>query len=270
MWLKHFKGYTYKIVKTINRPSNHYAIVDSSLDKEELLKSHPEFKLTPFEGLYLYEGSVAPKRHSLYKEGKAVSISPAEHYLLTVLDLDVLRKIAMYSETYNNIHLDLKALLSSRYQMDVISGSPESYYTVKKDIEKYRLKNVNLYEANHSSIITCLSEKVHTFFVLPANSNFAEFRKSPDYFNRIDVGELDGFIANQKKSLLDASDFVEDGGNLVYMVPTMNKKETAQIVDEFLKEKQSFTLVEQKQFLPFDKYDSSLFIAIFKKEVSND
>ena len=271
MWMKHFKGYTYKIVRTINRPSNHYSIINKSLiTKEELENKYPEFKKTTFDGLYLYEGNIAPKRHPLYKEGKVVSISPAEFYLLSKLDLDVIRNIALYSECYNTLHLQLMSLLSNRYQMDVISGASESFFSVKKDIETYKLNNVRIYETGHSSIITCLSNKVGNFFVMPKSSNFAEFRKSPDYFNRLNQDDLDDFIANQSASLLSAADFVEDNGNLIYIVPTMDKKESVQISEEFLKNRKDFVLVEQKQFLPFDKYDSTLFIAIFRKEVRND
>lgn len=270
MWMKHFKGYTYKIVKSINRPANHYAIVNSSLLKKEEVANYPELQATQFDGLYLYNGNVAPKRHSLFKDGKLVTISPAEYYLLSKLDLDVIRKIGFYSETFNELHLQLMAMLSPNYHMDIIAGTAEAYYQAKKDLEKYHLNGVNLYDTGHTSIITCLSDKVSNFFVAPKNTDFAEFRKSPDYFNRIDSNVLDGYIANQKAALISASDFVEDGGNLIYLVTTMNKKETVQIVDDFLKEKADFTLVEQKQFLPFDKYDSTLFIAIFKKEVAND
>ena len=270
MWMKHFKGYTYKIVKSINKPANHYAIVNNNLMKPEELKEHTELKPTQFDGLYLYDGNVAPKRHSLFKEGKLVTISPALYYLLTKLDLDVIRKIGFYSETFNELHLQLMAMLSVNYHMDIIAGTAEAYFQTKKDIEQYKLNGVNLYDTGHSSIITCMSDKVHNFFVAPKNTDFAEFRKTPDYFNRVDQNLLDGYIANQKGALLSASDFVEDGGNLIYLVPTMNKKETVQIIDDFLKEKSGFTLVEQKQFLPFDKYDSTLFIAILRKEGSND
>ena len=270
MWMKHFKGYTYKIVKSINKPANHYAIVNETLLKKEELIKFPELQPTQFEGLYLYNGNVAPKRHSLFKEGKIVSISPAEFYLLSKLDLDVIRKVGFYSETFNELHLQLMAMLSPNYHMDIIAGSAEAYYQAKKDIETYKLNGVNLYNTGHSSIITCLSDKVYNFFVAPKNTDFAEFRKTPDYFNRVDSGALDEYLKNQKAALISASDFVEDGGNLIYMVPTMNKKETVQIIDDFLKEKEGFTLAEQKQFLPFDKYDSTLFIAILRKEGSND
>lgn len=270
MWMKHFKGYTYKIVKSINKPANHYAIVNESLLKKEELVNYPELQPTQFDGLYLYNGKVAPKRHSLFKEGKIVTISPAEFYLLSKLDLDVIRKIGFYSETFNELHLQLMAKLSVNYHMDIIAGSAEAYYQTKKDIEQYHLNGVNLYDTGHTSIITCMSDKVTNFFVMPKNTDFSEFRKSPDYFNRVDAGLLDGYISNQKATLVSASDFVEDGGNLIYMVSTMNKKETVQIIDDFLREKEGFTLIEQKQFLPFDKYDSTLFIAILRKEGSND
>ena len=271
MWMKHFKGYTYKIVKSINKPANHYAIINQSVaKKEDVLAKHPEIEPTQFDGLYLYNGHVAPKRHSLFQDGTMVTISPAEFYLLSKLDLDVIRKIGFYSETFNETHLQLMALLSNNYHMDIIAGTAEAYFPVKKDIENYHLNNVNLYDTGHSSIITCLSEKVHNFIVAPKNTCFAEFRKTPDYFNRVDPGVLDSYIANQKGALISASDFVEDGGNLIYMVSTMNKKETVQIIEDFLNEKKDFTLVEQKQFLPFDKYDSTLFIAILRKEGSND
>ena len=270
MWMKHFKGYTYKIVKSINRPANHYAIVNSGLLKPEEVAKYPELEATQFDGLYLYNGNVAPKRHSLFKDGKLVTITPAEHYLLSKLDLDVIRKIAFYSETFNELHLQLMAMLSANYHMDIIAGTAEAYYQTKKDLEKYRLNGVNLYDTGHTSIITCLSDKVSNFFVAPKNTEFAEFRKSPDYFNRVDANALDGYLSNQLASLISASDFVEDGGNLIYMVPTMNKKETVQIIDDFLKEKTDYKLVEARQFLPFDKYDSTLFIAILRKEGSND
>lgn len=270
MWMKHFKGYTYKIVKSINRPANHYAIVNSTLLKPEEVAKYPELQATQFDGLYLYNGNVAPKRHSLFKDGKLVTITPAEHYLLSKLDLDVIRKIAFYSETFNELHLQLMAMLSTNYHMDIIAGTAEAYYQTKKDLETYHLNGVNLYDTGHTSIITCLSDKVSNFFVAPKNTVFAEFRKSPDYFNRVDANALDGYLSNQLASLISASDFVEDGGNLIYVVPTMNKKETVQIIDDFLKEKNDYTLVEARQFLPFDKYDSTLFIAILRKEGLND
>ena len=106
--------------------------------------------------------------------------------------------------------------------------------------------------------------------VYPANSNFDEFRKSPDYFNRVKQEKLDEYIANQKKSLDDASEFIEDNGLLIYAVTTMNKKESVQVIEDFLASHKDFELMEQKQFLPFDKFDSTFYYAILRKGQSND
>ena len=269
MWMKHFKGYTYKIVKSVNKPANHYLIKNINLPQTEL-DNNPDFVPSMFDGLYCYQGKVGPMRHSLIRSGKMVQITPAEYYLYSKLDLDVLRKIALYSEVQTSLPLQLEAMLSNKYSMDIIAGSSEAYYPCKKEIESRNLNKVNIYQTGHSSIITCLSEKVHTFFVMPANTNFDELRKSPDYFNRIKQDALDGYLANQKLALHDASEFVEDGGQLVYVVSTMNKKETAQITDEFLKNHPDFALEEQKQFLPFDKYDSTYYFALFRKGNVND
>ena len=271
MWMSHFKGYTFKIVKSINRPSNHYAIMSSEVENtEELLKKHPEIVQSDFEGLYHYNGNVPPARHSLFKERKMVLMTPAEHYLLEKLDLDVLRRVAIYSEINSRLHAQLIGLVNKRMKIDIIAGTAEAYYPAKKDIELANIVNTDIYEANHSSIITCLSENVHTFFVMPSNSNFAEFRKAPDYFNRVEQSSLDGLIANQLEALKSAAPFVEENGQLIYMVPTMDKKETIQIVEKFLQLHPNYVLVEQKQFLPFDKYDSTLFIAILRNEGSHD
>ena len=271
IWMKHYKGYTFKICRSISKPSSKFVLVNKHLmNEEEINKNKETIVPSSFEGLYEYHGKVSPTHHSLARKGKIVSISPAEHYVLSKLDLDVLRNIALYSEVSNNLHLQLMALLSNHLRMDVMAGASEAYYQVKKDIDNFGLNKVNLYECGHSSIITCLSEKVHNFFVMPANSNFAEFRKSPDYFNRVDSSLLDNYIANQKASLHSASEFVEHNGCLIYMVTTMNKKETIQIVDEFLNEHKDYVLVEQRQFLPCDKYDSSLFMAILRNEGLDD
>ncbi len=269
MWLKHFKGYTYKIVKSLNKISNHYAIMDNRQINEETLLSHKDFEKTEFDSLYKYNGKVSQSHYSLYKEGKIAGISPAEFYLLNKLDLDVVRPIAFYTEKHNNLHLQLMCKLSKSYHMEVIAGEDESYYPIKKDIETYSLNNVNVYQAKHSSIITCLSEKVSNFFVLPGNSYFEGFRKSPDYFLHVNQENLDGYIENQLSSLEDAGEFVEDGGALIYMVPTMDKKETTSIISRFLEKHTEYQLEEQKQFLPFDKYDSVFYFAILRKALND-
>lgn len=269
MWMKHFKGYTYKIVKSINKPKNHYAFADINNYSNEELEKNNDFVKTAFEGLYKYQGNVPPMIYSLFREKKVVLTNPAEYYLLNKLDIDLIRRIGIYVEGNTDLLPQLIGKLSTNLQADIIAGDDSGYFPLKKEIEANKLLNVNLYQANHSSIITCVSEPLHTFIVMPKNTNFAEFRNSPDYFKRIKQEELDGMLINQKSALEDASSFVEPGGQLVYIVPTMDKKESFQIVGEFLNKHPEFVIEEHKQFLPFDKYDSAFYFAILRK-ANND
>jgi 16S rRNA C967 or C1407 C5-methylase (RsmB/RsmF family) len=92
----------------------------------------------------------------------------------------------------------------------------------------------------------------------------------PDYFLRFDIAKLDELIANQAKALNEASNQVEDGGYLLYLVDTISKKETINIINEFLKEHQEFTLVRDKIYFPYKKYGGSYYFAVLKKENKND
>lgn len=269
MWMKHFKGYTYKIAKNINRPENHYAFVNSSSMKDEEVNLE-SFEKTDLPSLYLYKGNAIFNLINEIKSQKMMPISPSLYELLKELDLDVIRRIGLYAEVNNNFIKQLSALLSKNYHMDYIAGTDEAYYAPKKELDYLNLANVNIYRTGYSSIITCLSEKVHTMLVFPQNTNFAEFRRTPDYFLKVNSNDLDAYIKEQKESLLESANFVEDGGNLVYVVSTMNKKESLHVIEYFLSQRKDFSLVKHKQFFPFDKYDSTLYYAILRKENAND
>ena len=129
---------------------------------------------------------------------------------------------------------------------------------------------MNLYEANASSIITCLSKPVHTFIVLPDSSRLNLLQVLPDYFLRFDIEKLDELLANQALALKEASQQIEDNGYLLYMVDTINKKENRSLINEFLKEHPEFVLVNDKLYFPYKKYGGSYYFAVLKKEVKND
>lgn len=107
-------------------------------------------------------------------------------------------------------------------------------------------------------------------FVLPKNSMFDLLRSTPDYFIRIKQSSLDELIAGQLVSLTECAKFIENGGNLIYMVPTVNKKEGEGVVKSFLLHNHNFTLLEEKQFFPFEEMDSCLYYAIMQKKEDKD
>ena len=49
------------------------------------------------------------------------------------------------------------------------------------------------------------------------------------------------------------------------MIPTLSRKESNNIIAKFLVENKDFELAEERQFFPFEVYDSCLYFARLKK-----
>ena len=96
--------------------------------------------------------------------------------------------------------------------------------------------------------------------------NYSLLRERPDYFLRIKQEDLDGFIAHEYECLQEAMKFVEDGGQLVYMIETISNKEGHGVIDKFLKEHSEFTAVDEKQFFPCNSMESAFYYAILQKK----
>ncbi len=188
--------------------------------------------------------------------------------VLDKLDLDPLKGIAIFSEVPNNMHFELFDRFNDNLHLDLVINHSNFYYEVRKYVKEKALDHVYVYEASESSLITCLSKKVHTFICLPKNTMFDYFRSAPDYFLRVKQDELDAIIAHEYSSLEESSKFVELDGELIYMIPSLNRKESNSLIAKFLLEHQDFALIEEKQYFPFDSYDSCLYFARLKKVVN--
>ena len=105
---------------------------------------------------------------------------------------------------------------------------------------------------------------------MPDSSRLNLLQLLPDYFLRFDMSKLDELIANQKVALKEAANQVEEDGYLLYLVDTLSKKESINIINEFLAENKEFTLLRDKLYFPYKKYGGSYYFAALKKAKKND
>ena len=273
MWGKQFGHISAnKTLKANSKPAPVVVRINNSLlSDEDFFNKYPEFE--PIEGApgtALYKGEDKYKNHEVNEKNLATPLPLAYKEMLDEGDLDPLRGIAIYAEYPNDILLDFTSRSQGISNVEYIASNIGAVKSVRNFLAKANMTGVNVYEAQAKAIITCLSKPVHTFVVMPESSRLNLLQLLPDYFLRFDMQKLDELIANQKLALNEASQQVEEDGYLLYIVDTLSKKESINIINEFLTENENFTLVRDKLYFPYKKYGSSYYFAVLKKNKKND
>ena len=267
MWQKQYgKGIVFKTLKVNYRQSIPSIRVNThEVNLEQFVAKHPDFSKSPIEDMIVYQGRGTAKNLPEFKENKIFLMRMATKYVLDKLDLDPLRGIAIYTEVPNNIYLDLVSRFGKDVRLDLVINHQGCFYETRRNIQENGYSHIYTYESSYTVLITCLSKKVHTLICMPRSTSFDFLRSTPDYFLRIKQEQLDEIIATELASLEEAKSFIEVGGELVYMIPTLCRKESNNLIANFLVKNHDFELVEERQFFPFEIYDSCLYYARLKK-----
>ncbi len=273
MWQKQYgKGAIFKTLKVNYRPSvPSLRVNEYKVNIDDFLGKHPDFSVAPIDNMIIYQGRGNVKGLPEYQSNEIFYMKMATKMVLDSLELDLLKGIAIYSEVANNIYLDLYARFSSDVRADIIINHGASYFETKKMIATLPEHHFFIYESPYTGLLTCLSHNVHTFICMPKSTALDLLRSTPDYFLRVKQDQLDEIIKGELASLEECAKFVEVGGELVYMIPTLNRKESNNVIANFLVKHKEYKLVEERQFFPFEVYDSCLYYArLAKVEESSD
>ena len=267
MWQKQYgKGAIFKVLKANYRHSiPTIRVNEKMIDIDNFINKYPEFAKTSVKNILAFTGKNTPKGIEEFKTNKVFFMRLATKAIVDDLDIEPMRRIAMYSDIPDNIYLDLIARFGSNLEMDMILSHDHIYYETKKSVEENGYNNIHLYNATASSIITCISQPVGLFFCLPRSTAFDLLRSTPDYFLRVKKEDLDGIIQEQNNALEEIAPLVEKDGTIVYLVPTLSRKESTTLIGNFLFKHPEFSLVKDQQFFPFEEYDSCLYYALLKK-----
>ena len=273
MWNKQFGHIAVsKALKANSKPAPVVLRIDNKkIEDEEFFNKYPEFeRIEGVNGMALYKGEGKFKNHEVNEKALATPYALAFKEMLDEGDIDMLRGLAIYTEYPNDLLVDLLSRKEGISGVEFIAGNLATASNTRNFLNKNQVKGINVYEAQASSIITCLSKPVHTFVVMPESSRFNLLQLLPDYFLRFDFNKLDELIANQKLALKEAAEQVEEDGYLLYLVDTLSKKESINIINEFLANNENFTLVRDKLYFPYKKYGGSYYFAALKKAKKND
>lgn len=271
MWQKQYgKGVVFKVLKVNYRPSiASIRINEKEVDVNDFLSKHPDFSASPIPNMAVYQGRGNAKNLDEYKELKVFFMKMATKYILDRLELTPIKSTAIYSETPNNIYLEIATQLGKDYPLDLVINHAPSLFEARNIQKEMGLSRLYIYDSSYSSLITCLSKKVNTFICLPRSSTLDLLRSTPDYFLRVKQEQLDQIILEEYNCLEECSKYVEDDGELVYMIPTLSRKESNSLIANFLVNHPNYSLIEEHQFFPFESYDSCMYYARLRKMGEN-
>ena len=272
MWNKQFGHVTAsRILRANSKPAPTVLRINNNLiSDQDFFNQYLEFEKCDVSGVALFNGEGRFKNHPANEKGLVAALPIAYKEMVDEGDVDLLRGLAIYAEYPNDLLLELLSRFNNLSGIEFMAGTYSAFINTKNALNKHSIKGINVYEANASSIITCVSKPVHTFIVMPDSSRLNLLQVLPDYFLRFDIEKLDELIANQLKALNESASQVEDGGYLLYLVDTISKKENGGVINEFLKQHPEFTLIKDKLYFPYKKFGGSIFYAVLKKESKND
>ena len=260
MWNKHYgRGIAFKVLQANTKPViQSYRL--NGVEQGKVLLDH-NFNVAPVDDMVLYIGKGNAKNTDFYKNKQLIPEKMAGKVILDAVDVKPMSRVAFYSSYSNNLYVDLAKRGIEGLKIDLITPDIFTHNEAKRNIAIYGLKDFTLMEEKAANLLACISDRVDYFFVLARNSNFDLLRTNADYFLRFSRDDLDSIMNEQRYTLDEAATLINQGGQLIYMIPTLNKKESKQIISEFLLTHRDFSLLEEKQFFPFEELNSTCYVA---------
>jgi len=273
MWQKHYGiSYTFKVLKSLSKIRNSYLRVNTLLtSKDELLSNHKgEILDTDISELVSVQNKVINQSFD-YRSDKLFSIKKSILNIVKKQDMILLPEICVYSDEDNSIIKELITESDLSKGLSVIVPELESRADVMRFVRTLKAKNVNIFEGKEKSgFDSGLSSKQDLFFVFAKSSSFDKIDASPDFIARFSKTKIDEVLAHQKRLLELCSTYIADEGQLIYIVDTLNKKETTGMIKAFLESHNDFVLEDEKQYICFDENEAITYYASLRKKTIND
>lgn len=176
------------------------------------------------------------------------------------------RYITLYQAEINTFYY--RFLNEYLYLNNVLNIFVESHYENSELIKKVMpkaIKDLSIHESSVGELICYLGAKQDIIFYEPKSTCFEKFFIIPEYRVIFNQNSIDGLIKKQKEGLQEISTYLENNGKLIYLVETLDVKETKNVTKEFLDKNADFVLEKEECILPKESDKSIGYYAILKR-----
>ncbi len=269
MMKKHFS--TKHTFKTIS-DSRKSAPINISINPLTFEGTLPEdsFKKTDFATTsYEYIGKSPLVENQLFRNKSLFVMDQMEQLLADELEVRQGEEFLIIGGHHGHLSNLIAMKAYDTCKVNYAAPNEDSYISTKKMKEQFNISSNNCFVCpTLDMVVTHVAYKTQDkVLVTPPNSEFGLIRQRPEILITFKQSELDGLIEGAHKYLEEASKFVKDDGILIYSVPTLNIKESFQIVATFLEKHQEFEMVEEQLIFPYVNKTNGLYYAKLKKKV---
>lgn len=246
-----------------------YSVNTLKTTTEELMKKYPDFS-SPFENEIVCQTLKRYFNTPEYKNDEYFLLRIGIKCLLEEV-VDPNEEILLYSGFNDSVIKELIVDSRLTQSLNVAVPNLDKRAEVMRFIRKNNIRNVNLFEANDIfQLKSGVFHKVDKVILYPDSSHFDLNSTFPDFLFHFDRSNLDEIIQREKDNLELCSNAVDDGGQLVYIVDTLNKKESTLLIAEFLEKHPEFELEREEQLLPSHPFSTLFYYAILLKREKDD
>ena len=254
---------TYKTIREFQKRYVNFVRVTNALNPETLGE---DFKGTEIKGIYAYEGKTPLRKLDDLKD-KVFEERPYVKMVYDMMGVPSAQNILLYAgQDGDEWELEMLESASEHSNVNIASQNIEKKGKVLKAIKDKGLKNVNFFEAkNPDEMVAAISANCDVAIIAPRCSQFDRIASAPDYLLHFNADSMKEVYDMQIKALAGCAKHVEQGGRMIYCLPTISRKEGRRTVEAFLREHPEFTLDEQKQFFPFESMKVAFYYAVLYK-----
>ena len=265
------QNFTVKIAHALSQPKELTYRVNSLYENvEDILKVNSDiFSETEVQDLYLakqkdLQKAQMPKDFIFVEDINLKKI--ADKYTN-----DFLNEVTIYSGSDDILPLEF--LIRSKLEMGINIPCPfiEEKATLMRVAREFNARNMNAFLAHDLiKMKTGISRPTEVVYCNPKSSSFGKINSKPDYLVHLRMSELQKMVKMQKEAIENCAQFVCNDGVLIYIVDTINKNETINVVANFISKHPEFSIIEEEQLYPQSANGSTLYYAVLKLEKNDD
>ena len=270
MMKKHFGGKNaYKSIASSRRNTPINVSINPASSLEEI-EDHNFKKIEGTSSSYEYLGKSPLIENPLFKERKILVMDAMEQVLVDNLDVNQGDEVLVVGDNKSTLLSNVALRMYNFGKVYYACSNQDSYFSARKSLDQYRIKNVIPFEGDVNLVCTHVKENsLDRVLLIPQNSEFGLIRRKPEIVINFKQNDLDSLIENQGKALEEVSKFVKEDGVLVYAVPTLNIKESFNIIRIFSENHPEFVIEKEEMIFPYVNQTTGMYYAKLRKQTND-